>query len=88
MLSEEEKKAIEECKMSLEVFRFSGISEKDKVLLKAKDLKILLNLTEEQQAEIKQLKEDISNMFDEKVVRNILEDECGLSKFEIDEILN
>lgn len=37
---------------------------------------------------IKQLEEDISNMYDEKVVRNILEDECGLSKFEIDEILN
>lgn len=37
---------------------------------------------------IKQLQEDISNMYDEKVVRNILEDECGLSKFEIDEILN
>ena len=38
--------------------------------------------------EIKQLKEDISNMYDEKVVRNILEDYCDLSKDEIEELLN
>ena len=50
--------------------------------------KKILNLIEKQQKEIKQLKEDISNMYDEKIVRNILEDECGLSKYEIDEILN
>lgn len=60
---------------------------------------VLLNKTKEENdklqkeldkkdKEIKKLKEDISNMYDEKVVRNILEDECGLSKFEIDEILN
>lgn len=48
----------------------------------------VLNLIQKQEEEIKELKEDISNMYDEKVVRNILEDECGLSKFEIDEILN
>lgn len=49
---------------------------------------IILNLIQKQEEEIKELKEDISNMYDEKVVRNILEDECGLSKYEIDEILN
>jgi excinuclease UvrABC nuclease subunit len=54
---------------------------------------ILIKLIEKLQKEldkkdkvIKQLEEDISNMYDEKVVRNILEDECGLSKFEIDAI--
>lgn len=50
--------------------------------------KVVLNLIQEQEEEIKKLKEDISNMYDEKVVINILEDECGLSKYEIDEILN
>ncbi len=48
----------------------------------------ILNLIQKQEEEIKKLKENISNMYDEKVVRNILEDECGLSKYEIDEILN
>lgn len=48
----------------------------------------ILNLIQKQEEEIKRLKEDISNMYDEKVVINILEDECGLSKYEIDEILN
>lgn len=52
-----------------------------------KIFKTILNLIEKQQKEIKALKEDISNMYDKKVVRNILEDECGLSKYEIDEIL-
>lgn len=51
-------------------------------------IKILQKELDKKDKEIKKLKEDISNMYDEKVVRNILEDECGLSKFEIDEILN
>lgn len=38
--------------------------------------------------EIEELNKDISNMYHEQVIRNILEDECGLSKYEIDEILN
>lgn len=46
-----------------------------------------LELYEKQQKEIKELREDISNMYDKQVVRNILEDECGLSKYEIDELL-
>ena len=52
------------------------------------DIETVLNLIQKQEKEIKNLKEDISNMYDEKVVRNILENECGLSKYEIDEILN
>ena len=51
-------------------------------------IEIVVNLIKKQEKEIKNLKDDISNMYDEKVVRNILEDECGLSKYEIDEILN
>ena len=72
-MSEEEKKAIEELK---------SLSPSEQ------SIDTILNLIEKQQAEIQQLKEDMSNMYDEKVVRNILEDECGLSKYEIDEILN
>ena len=47
----------------------------------------LLELYNKQQKEIKELKKDISNMYDKEVVRNILEDECGLSKYEIDKLL-
>lgn len=54
----------------------------------SKAIEVALNLIQKQEKEIKNLKEDISNMYDEKVVRNILENECGLSKYEIDEILN
>lgn len=72
-MSEEEKEAIEELK---------SLSPSEQ------SIETILNLIEKQQAEIQQLKEDMSNMYDEKVVRNILEDECGLSKYEIDEILN
>lgn len=46
-----------------------------------------IKIIEKQQEEIKQLKEYMSNMYDEKVVRDILEDICNLSKDEIDEIL-
>jgi len=52
------------------------------------DVDFLLNLIQKQEKEIKNLKEDISNMYDEEIVRNILEYECGLSKYEIDGILN
>lgn len=54
-------------------------------------LQALENILKERQEDkerIKELEEEISNMYDEKVVRNILEEECGLSKYEIEEILN
>ena len=58
------------------------------VIVQNETIATILNLIQKQEEEIKRLKEDVSNMYDEKVVRNILEDECGLSKYEIDEILN
>lgn len=86
-MNKEEKEAIEQ----LRSWRDYIIKNKDKVN-KANDiefyLRTVLNLIQKQEEEIKKLKENISNMYDEKVVRNILEDECGLSKYEIDEILN
>lgn len=54
---------------------------------KEEEIHLLREAIKKQQKEIKELKEDISNMYDKKVVRNILEDECGLSKYEIDELL-
>lgn len=88
-MSEEEIKAIEDLDLIKEAI--------DKKYFKTRNshtIQIIKNLIKKQQKENKKLKEenkklkdDISNMYDEKVVRNILE-ECGLSKTEIEEILN
>ena len=64
------------------------VVENRKYQIIGEEIKRYKAIIEKQQAEIQQLKEDMSNMYDEKVVRNILEDECGLSKYEIEEILN
>ena len=50
-------------------------------------LRNLISSYKKLEEENKELKNDISNMYDEKIVRNILE-ELGLSKMEIEEILN
>lgn len=92
-MTEEEKNAIEKSELSLKIVKDSKI--KGRVFYDVSDLEVLLNLIQKQDTEInklnkeiKQLKEDISNMYDEKVVRNILQNECGLLTTEIDEILN
>lgn len=79
-MNKEEKEAIEWLKRIIILNKKDGIENTY--------AEIVLNIIQKQEEEIKRLKEDISNMYDEKVVRNILEDECGLSKYEIDEILN
>lgn len=88
-MSEEEKESIKELKE--EINKPVELPE-DKfdtfILFNIQSAKTVLNYIDKLQKENKELKEDISNMYDEKVVRDILEDECGLSKFEIDEILN
>lgn len=96
-MTEEEKKAIEYYKDYAEILNNELILYGHIKTLKVdyKKLKTLVNLIQKQDTEInklnkeiKQLKEDISNMYDEKVVRNILEDYCDLSKDEIEELLN
>ena len=95
----EEKKAIESFKkyqifLNNELDDYYKIDEEfykdqiEQLELSIKLLNKITNLIEKLQKENEELKKDISNMYDEKVVRNILENECGLSKYEIDEILN
>ena len=84
-MNKEEKEAIERLDRKLTSEKFT---KNIGMPVYIKDVETVLNLIQKQEEEIKRLKEDISNMYDEKVVINILEDECGLSKYEIDEILN
>lgn len=70
----EEKKAIEDMN------RFAnGI---DMSCVTARQMQIILNLVEKLKKENKELKNDISNMYDEEVVINIMCDEFSLSKNE------
>lgn len=73
-MNEEEKKAIEDMN------RFAnGI---DMSCVTARQMQIILNLVEKLQKENKELKNDISNMYDEEVVISIMCDEFNLSKNE------
>lgn len=73
-MDEEEKKAIEDMN------RFAnGI---DMSCVTARQMQIILNLVEKLQKENKELKNDISNMYDEEVVISIMCDEFNLSKNE------
>lgn len=73
-MEEEEKKAIEDMN------RFAnGI---DMSCVTARQMQIILNLVEKLQKENKELKNDISNMYDEEVVISIMCDEFNLSKNE------
>ena len=70
----EEKKAIEDMN------RFAnGI---DMSCVTARQMQIILNLVEKLKKENKELKNDISNMYDEEVVISIMCDEFSLSKNE------
>lgn len=78
-MNEEEKKAIEDMN------RFAnGI---DMSCVTARQMQIILNLVEKLQKENKELKNDISNMYDEKVVISIMCDEFNLSKNEALKVL-
>ena len=73
-MNKEEKKAIEGMN------RFAnGI---DMSCVTARQMQIILNLVEKLQKENKELKNDISNMYDEEVVISIMCDEFNLSKNE------
>ncbi len=73
-MNEEEKKAIEDMN------RFAnGI---DMSCVTARQMQIILNLVEKLQKENKELKNDISNMYDEEVVISIMCDEFNLSRNE------
>lgn len=73
-MNEEEKKAIEDMN------RFAnGI---DMSCVTARQMQIILNLVEKLKKENKELKNDISNMYDEEVVISIMCDEFNLSKNE------
>ena len=73
-MNKEEKKAIEDMN------RFAnGI---DMSCVTARQMQIILNLVEKLQKENKELKNDISNMYDEEVVISIMCDEFNLSKNE------
>lgn len=73
-ISLEEKKAIEDMN------RFAnGI---DMSCVTARQMQIILNLVEKLKKENKELKNDISNMYDEEVVISIMCDEFSLSKNE------
>lgn len=73
-ISLEEKKSIEDMN------RFAnGI---DMSCVTARQMQIILNLVEKLQKENKELKNDISNMYDEEVVISIMCDEFNLSKNE------
>lgn len=78
-ISLEEKKAIEDMN------RFAnGI---DMSCVTARQMQIILNLVEKLKKENKELKNDISNMYDEEVVISIMCDEFNLSKNETLRIL-
>lgn len=78
-MNEEEKKAIEDMN------RFAnGI---DMSCVTARQMQIILNLVEKLKKENKELKNDISNMYDEEVVISIMCDEFNLSKNEALRIL-
>ena len=78
-MNEEEKKAIEDMN------RFAnGI---DMSCVTARQMQIILNLVEKLQKENKELKNDISNMYDEEVVISIMCDEFNLSKNEALKVL-
>lgn len=73
-ISLEEKKAIENMN------RFAnGI---DMSCVTARQMQIILNLVEKLKKENKELKNDISNMYDEEVVISIMCDEFNLSRNE------
>lgn len=73
-MNKEEKKAIEDMN------RFAnGI---DMSCVTARQMQIILNLVEKLKKENKELKNDISNMYDEEVVISIMCDEFNLSKNE------
>lgn len=73
-ISLEEKKSIEDMN------RFAnGI---DMSCVTARQMQIILNLVEKLQKENKELKNDISNMYDEEVVISVMCDEFNLSKNE------
>lgn len=78
-MNDEEKKAIEDMN------RFAnGI---DMSCVTARQMQIILNLVEKLKKENKELKNDISNMYDEEVVISIMCDEFNLSKNETLRIL-
>lgn len=78
-MNDEEKKAIEDMN------RFAnGI---DMSCVTARQMQIILNLVEKLKKENKELKNDISNMYDEEVVIGIMCDEFNLSKNEALRIL-
>ena len=78
-MNEEEKKSIEDMN------RFAnGI---DMSCVTARQMQIILNLVEKLQKENKELKNDISNMYDEEVVISIMCDEFNLSKNEALKVL-
>lgn len=78
-MNDEEKKAIEDMN------RFAnGI---DMSCVTARQMQIILNLVEKLKKENKELKNDISNMYDEEVVISIMCDEFNLSKNEALRIL-
>lgn len=78
-MNKEEKKAIEDMN------RFAnGI---DMSCVTARQMQIILNLVEKLKKENKELKNDISNMYDEEVVISIMCDEFNLSKNETLRIL-
>lgn len=78
-MNKEEKKAIEDMN------RFAnGI---DMSCVTARQMQIILNLVEKLKKENKELKNDISNMYDEEVVISIMCDEFNLSKNEALRIL-
>lgn len=73
-MNKEEKKAIEDMN------RFAnGI---DMSCVTARQMQIILNLVEKLKKENKELKNDISNMYDEEVVISIMCDEFNLSRNE------
>lgn len=78
-MNKEEKEAIEDMN------RFAnGI---DMSCVTARQMQIILNLVEKLKKENKELKNDISNMYDEEVVISIMCDEFNLSKNETLRIL-
>lgn len=78
-MNTEEKKAIEDMN------RFAnGI---DMSCVTARQMQIILNLVEKLQKENKELKNDISNMYDEEIVISIMCDEFNLSRNEALRIL-
>lgn len=73
-MNEEEKKALKA------MDRFAN--SEDLSVVTAKEMRIILNLIKNLQKENEELKNDMSNMYDEEVVISIICDEFNLSKNE------